>query len=709
MSADGGGELHALLVGIDRYEPQRVPGHGLISGLQGSVRDAERMEAFLRDGPLAVPPERIRKLVSPASRPGRPRPAAEDLPSYRNIVHEIERLERCAHRGDQVLIHYSGHGASLPTTVPEKKGWTGRDEALVPCNAAKPREEGGGFLRDLELHALLRRLSDRGLRVTLVLDCCHSGGVTRGRERSRVRGLGRLPIPPEPPGPMGEWRELAAGLREPATDPRRPAFRGVEGVAGWFPQPEGCLLLAACLPGELAREYPFEDGRWSGALTHFLLEAVRDLGGRASYRRLHTLLLGRIRSLWKQQTPVVEGDWDVAFLGRERWPAEEGVRILETSADRHRVLLAAGRAQGLAAGARLEIPGGEEGSGRFGLEIVEAGATTSWARVDELPEGRRVAGSVATLVHPGPDVRRYRIGTFAPPGTGEGDLRALERLLRELAGRPSAILQPAGAGEEPDFVVEVVGGAYRIHDKTREALPHQGEAIAAGAFDAATRLTERLAHLAHYHSVAELANPDPRSSLKDRLRLELFSFERKEDRDHPELWARMGAAPISEGLCLALRVHNDSERNLGFVVLALHADWGICRVHPGRLEGDSTHLSAEAAHDVFLRTSLPEWMDEGRDRLLVLAATGPLDVSHLEREALGPSTGTLRGRDLPSSRGLRGRLLRSGNRGSVLRGAEPSGAEKDDWTVAGVELSVARSPARGSGYPSTTSTRTTFR
>jgi hypothetical protein len=319
MSSSEGGELHALLVGIDRYEPQRIPGHGLISGLQGSVRDAERMEAFLRDGPLAVPSERIRKLISPVLRPGRSRPAEDDLPTYRNIVQEIERVGRCARPGDQVLIHYSGHGASLPTMAPEKKGKSGQDEALVPCNAAEPRERGGGFLRNLELHALLQGLSERGLRVTLVLDCCHSGGVSRGPERSRVRGLGRLPVAPEPPGRLGAWRDLADRLWESVADPRRPSFRGVEGVAGWFPQPEGCLLLAACLPSELAREYPFEDGRWSGALTHFLLEAVRDLGGRASYRRLHTLVLGRIRSVWKQQTPVVEGDGDVAFLGRERW------------------------------------------------------------------------------------------------------------------------------------------------------------------------------------------------------------------------------------------------------------------------------------------------------------------------------------------------------------------------------------------------------
>jgi hypothetical protein len=74
---------------------------------------------------------------------------------------------------------------------------------------------------------------------------------------------------------------------------------------------------------------------------------------------------------------------------------------------------------------------------------------------------------------------------------------------------------------------------------------------------------------------------------------------------------------------------------------------------------------------------------------LVVAATGPLDLSELEREAIGPSK-AFRGFRTPSSRGLRGRLLRSRAGAQTFRGADDPCAEEDDWTVASVDLQLVR-------------------
>ena len=320
---------HARLVGIDRHRPKWAAGIGRIPDLLGSVADVERMEAFLQGPSLSVPTERIRKLVSPGGLfpgvGGRGGVSPGELPTYGNLIGEIEALGERAATGDRVLIHYSGHGARLPTVVPGKKGPRARDECLVPCDAAAPREEGGGFLRDVELHALLVRLAAQDLRVTLILDCCHSGGVTRDapgsfdgqRSRGRIRGLGDLWVPPAAgaPGPLGAWEDLAArwpGRERPEPPGRR--FRHVAATAGWFPQPDGCVLLAACRSTELAREYLFDAGRWNGALTHFILQAAAELGPASTYRRIHDRLLARIQSLFDTQTPVLEGDPELVFL-----------------------------------------------------------------------------------------------------------------------------------------------------------------------------------------------------------------------------------------------------------------------------------------------------------------------------------------------------------------------------------------------------------
>lgn len=317
-----GPTLHALLVGIDRYEPPRLLDGGRIPSLQACVHDVERMEELLSAEPVALPAERIRKLISPQPWSGLALPSREELPTYGNLVRELEALCDRAGEGDQVLIHYSGHGARLPTVAPSKKGVRGKDECLVPCDVGSE----GNFLRDVELYEILRRLAGRGVRTTLILDCCHSGGITRELLQGTVRGLGEVDASAPSQSLLGSWEDLASSLSsrteglpgprgdEPRAQAAGGAFRHLGHEPGWFPQPEGCVLLAACRPTELAREFPFDGGSWSGALTHFLLQAVGDLEARPTYRWLHHRLLERIRSRFGSQTPVLEGDGDLLFL-----------------------------------------------------------------------------------------------------------------------------------------------------------------------------------------------------------------------------------------------------------------------------------------------------------------------------------------------------------------------------------------------------------
>jgi hypothetical protein len=137
-------DLHALLVGIDRYRPQRLPDGGMISDLQACTNDVERMEQFLRAEPVALPAERIRKLVSPPSGPFRREPAAEDLPTYGTSFDELEALCERAGEGDRVLIHYSGHGASLPTAVPRRRGRGAGTRPWCPATLGRGRGSSCG-------------------------------------------------------------------------------------------------------------------------------------------------------------------------------------------------------------------------------------------------------------------------------------------------------------------------------------------------------------------------------------------------------------------------------------------------------------------------------------------------------------------------------------------------------------------------------------
>ena len=147
--------VHAVVIGVDRHDPSWGVDCGRIPDLAGAVSDALRMKEYLRDGPFALPEARIRTLLSPSPVSDVPQPAVEDLATYANIVQALTGLATTAERGDQVLIHFSGHGMRVPSreTLKGSQGW---DEALVPCDAGSA---AGGVVRDVEL--LPRALAPR--------------------------------------------------------------------------------------------------------------------------------------------------------------------------------------------------------------------------------------------------------------------------------------------------------------------------------------------------------------------------------------------------------------------------------------------------------------------------------------------------------------------------------------------------------------------
>ena len=94
------------------------------------------------------------------------RSKADPQPTYENIVRAFAELTDIAQEGDRVHIHYSGHGGRAVTAYPELKDQHELDEGLVPTDYV----HSGRYLRDVELATLLKRMTDKGLIVTLVLD-----------------------------------------------------------------------------------------------------------------------------------------------------------------------------------------------------------------------------------------------------------------------------------------------------------------------------------------------------------------------------------------------------------------------------------------------------------------------------------------------------------------------------------------------------------
>ena len=178
-------QFYALLIGINYYEPNPY-----YSSLMGAVRDIQLVEEYLTKT-LQIPSEQIKKLISKEEKFNlesiRANYKQKILPTYKNIIDAFNEITQIAKHGDLVYIHYSGHGGRVKTLFPEIK-LEQQDEGIVPTDIGT----SGRYLRDIEIATLLKRMTDKGLIVSVVFDSCHSGGAKRGNFVVRSRGSSKI-------------------------------------------------------------------------------------------------------------------------------------------------------------------------------------------------------------------------------------------------------------------------------------------------------------------------------------------------------------------------------------------------------------------------------------------------------------------------------------------------------------------------------------
>lgn len=104
-----------------------------------------------------------------------------------NIVRQLRAIASTAKQGDQIYIHFSGHGQQITDLNGDEP--EGFDEAWIPYDARKNYVkgvyEGGQHLIDDELNVLLRAIRAKigaAGRLVVVADACHSGDSSRGDE-----------------------------------------------------------------------------------------------------------------------------------------------------------------------------------------------------------------------------------------------------------------------------------------------------------------------------------------------------------------------------------------------------------------------------------------------------------------------------------------------------------------------------------------------
>ncbi|GAB5353634.1 hypothetical protein AAMO2058_000051400 [Amorphochlora amoebiformis] len=155
------GTRKCLFIGINYY--------GSRAELRGCLNDVKNIKKFLKD--TFKFPVDVRNLSMTLTDDSQNK-GTKLYPTKENIMNAMKWLVKDAQEGDSLFFHYSGHGGTQQDIAPDTDEIDGQDETLVPVDY-----ESTGQIVDDDIHAILVAGLPQGVRLTAIMDCCHSGSV----------------------------------------------------------------------------------------------------------------------------------------------------------------------------------------------------------------------------------------------------------------------------------------------------------------------------------------------------------------------------------------------------------------------------------------------------------------------------------------------------------------------------------------------------
>ena len=540
-------------------------------------------------------------------------------PTYQNIVDAFKSITETAQAKDLVYIHYSGHGGRVKTAYPDLKREGQYDEGLVPMDVG----DDGYYLRDVEMATLLKRMTDKGLIVTVIFDSCHSGGATRGDGEIRGARNGE-------PDTKNRPANSAVATREELVQNWLNLTQGDNGE-GWLPNQRDYVFLGACRPTEFAYEAAFDGKERNGALTYWMIDTLVNSKSALTYKSLYNRVKGMVQSKFPSQLPMLLGEGDRLVFGDKQAYKPYTLVVINVSEDQTEITLDAGLSSGLGEGCRFAIyPTDDVTDKTQQIALVELTdeieADSSIARIlspDEggIPiKGKIEPGmSVVMVTAPVNLIRKVRLFAEKQAGDLEQDLpshlvekqgEALAKVRQALVG--NGWLVEVGEGEDAHFQVAVdKEGNYEIC----LGMPIQNLRPALGIDDpdSPQKAVDRLVHLSKYQSVQALDNPA--SELTDYLEFELCDKTKKPFPDPQNI-------SLKPGEFAYLRVKNNYSETLNVAVLDLEPTWVISQVP---VQGNiASFLPLDAGQETFtkLRLQLPANYQQTKEVLKIFATKG---------------------------------------------------------------------------------------
>lgn len=177
------GRRKALLIGINYF--------GQRGQLRGCINDVRNMSAYLVQN-FSYKREDMVILTDDQQNP-------MSQPTKQNILRAMHWLVKDAKPNDSLFFHYSGHGGQTKDLDGDEPD--GYDEVIYPVDFRQV-----GHITDDEMHRIMVRPLQAGVRLTAIFDSCHSGtaldlpyiystqGVLKEPNLAREAGQGLLGV-----------------------------------------------------------------------------------------------------------------------------------------------------------------------------------------------------------------------------------------------------------------------------------------------------------------------------------------------------------------------------------------------------------------------------------------------------------------------------------------------------------------------------------
>lgn len=554
------------------------------SGLTGAEGDAQRMTALLRSRDFEVDP----RIQGQATRQG--------------ILAGYDALIAATGEADAAVVYYSGHGSRVFDTS-SSAGDAVQD--IVPTDYHDGNELDYRGISSLELSIKLHQLVARSRNVTVILDCCHSGQMSRdGAARdARPRALAH---------PLRV--DLAAHRRDLA------ATYGADLKALGAMGNVDAVRMVACGQTELAMEYTNDQGVPTGAFTEALIELFTEIGtSNVTWAALGQAIRQRVLRRFPTQRPDFEGPVDRQVFSLVEQASSEVVPVTAEADGSYRI--AAGRIHSILKGDRYEIA-------RFTAqqqpvaraEVTREHATTSELRVTEWITGSTLPPD-AVAIRVARAAPRRAIAVVAPAGQRAAVLDAL--------ARAQTLRATADRDDEPSIAtLRVTGERLTIEDADGPLFPD------AAYPDALPAAVQNLANLGVASALRELEGAH--GVYARELAIEWGVVEAGERKPLPSHGAALGL-----GDRIFCRIQNTTTRRLHAHVfniglqgtVALLSSWAPSGI---TLEPGGVALLGEAFDGTLegLRLSWPTGLPKATfprlDTLLVIATAAPANLGVLQ-------------------------------------------------------------------------------